>query len=206
MVSRLVVVPSDGLSSPIAVAKAERGQSMKNNVNPSEVTLNYAHPYFVPIEDGDETTIKFYKSHDVPVAHIALPGRMKHYYAIFDASTQEEADMMNRAYNKWERKDSRDEAERKAYETSYNELLDGGYDASSDDNNPEEIAAYGVVIDALHTALKELTSEKLRACQMVANDESQRFVAEELNIPRRTLRDRKDSALKELGEKLKDYK
>ena len=68
MVSRLVVMPSDGLSSPIAVAKAERGQSMKNLANASSVktntvtvdpsTLNYPHPYFVPIEDGDEETIK----------------------------------------------------------------------------------------------------------------------------------------------------
>lgn len=206
MVSRLVVVPTDGLSSPIAVAKAERGQPMKKNVNPSEETLNYAHPYFVPIEDGDEATIKYYKNHDVPVAHIALPGRMKHYYAIFDADTQEEADVMNRYYNRSEKQDDRAKAEIKQYETSYEALLDDGYDATSDDNNPEEIAAYGVVIDALHTALKELTSEKLRACQMVANNESQRSVAEELDIPRRTLRDRKDSALKELGEKLKDYK
>ena len=31
-------------------------------------------------------------------------------------------------------------------------------------------------------------------------------VAEELGISRRTLRDRKDSAMKELGDKLKDYK
>ena len=58
----------------------------------------------------------------------------------------------------------------------------------------------------LFYALDELTDEKLRACKMVANGESQREVAEELGISRRTLRDRKDSAMKELGDKLKDYK
>jgi DNA-directed RNA polymerase specialized sigma24 family protein len=41
---------------------------------------------------------------------------------------------------------------------------------------------------------------------MVANKESQREVAKELGISRKTLRDRKDNAMKELGEKLKEYK
>lgn len=211
MVSRLVVVPSDGLSSPIAVAKAERGQSMKKNVNPNVVTvnpstLNYPHPYFVPIEDGDEETIKYYKRNDVPVAHIALPGRMKHYYAVFNADTQADADLMNRTYNNWAKKDARDKAAQEEFETSYDVMVENGFDAKDDTNNPEEIIAYKVVINALNNALDELTEEKLRACQMVANGESQRTVAEKLGISRRTLRDRKDSAMSELGKKMKDYK
>lgn len=211
MVSRLVVVPSDGLSSPIAVAKAERGQSMKKNVKPNVVTvnpstLNYPHPYFVPIEDGDEETIKYYKRNDVPVAHIALPGRMKHYYAVFNADTQADADLMNRTYNNWAKKDARDKAAQEEFETSYDVMVENGFDAKDDTNNPEEIIAYKVVINALNNALDELTEEKLRACQMVANGESQRTVAEKLGISRRTLRDRKDSAMSELGKKMKDYK
>lgn len=211
MVSRLVVVPSDGLSSPIAVAKAERGQSMKKNVNPNVVTvnpstLNYPHPYFVPIEDGDEETIKYYKRNDVPVAHIALPGRMKHYYAVFNADTQADADLMNRTYNNWAKKDARDKAAQEEFETSYDVMVENGFDAKDETNNPEEIIAYKVVINALNNALDELTEEKLRACQMVANGESQRTVAEKLGISRRTLRDRKDSAMSELGKKMKDYK
>ena len=47
--------------------------------NECKVTVDgatrYDFPYFVPIEDGDEVTIKHYKEHDVPVANIALPGR-----------------------------------------------------------------------------------------------------------------------------------
>lgn len=194
----------------MAVAKAERGQSMKNKANSSKsVTtspLNYSHPYFVPIEDGDEVTIKHYKSHDVPVAHIALPGRMKHYYAIFNADSQEEADLMNKTYNNWSKKDERDKKAQSEFETSYDAMLEDGYDAKDDTSNPEEIAAYKVVIDALNKALDELTEEKLRVCQMVANNESQRSVAEELGIPRRTLRDRKDSAISEISRKMKHYK
>lgn len=177
-----------------------------NNVTVNPASLNYPHPYFVPIEDGDEGTIKFYKANNVPVAHIALPGRMKHYYAVFNASSQAEADLMNRTYNNWAKKDARDKAARAENESSYEAMVENGYDARDDKNNPEEIIAYKTVIDALGKALNELTDEKIRACRMVANDESQRSVAEELGIPRRTLRDRKDSAMSELARKMKDYK
>ena len=62
------------------------------------------------------------------------------------------------------------------------------------------------MINALNDALSDLTEEKLRACQMVAQGESQRKVAEELGVSRRTLRGRKDDALSELGRKMKNYK
>ena len=185
---------------------------MAKNVNLSNVatvnlsSLNYPHPYFVPIDDGDEETIKFYKRNNVPLAHIALIDFMKHFYAVFNADTQEYADLMNRTYNNWAKKDARDKAAQKEFETSYDVMVENGYDAKDDINNPEEIIAYKIVINALTNALDELTEEKLRACKMVANKESQREVAEELGISRRTLRNRKDRAMKELGEKLKEYK
>lgn len=178
----------------------------KQNQATVNAALNYAHPYFVPIDDGDEATIKHYKNNDVPVAHIALPGRMKHYYAVFDADTQEEADLMNRMFNNWEKKAAREVESRALNETSYDKLLDEGYDPSDDASNPEEIIAYKVVMDALNDALDVLSEEKLRACMMVANKESQRKVAEELGISRRTLRDRKDDAMLELSKKMDKYR
>ena len=178
----------------------------KQNQATVNAALNYAHPYFVPIDDGDEETIKHYKNNDVPVAHIALPGRMKHYYAVFDADTQEEADLMNRTFNTWEKKVAREVESRALNETSYDKLLDEGYDPSDDASNPEEIIAYKVVMDALNDALDVLSEEKLRACMMVANKESQRKVAEELGISRRTLRDRKDDAMSELSRKMNKYR
>lgn len=182
-----------------------------NNVNVKEVTVNpsklaYKHPYFVPIKDGDEESIKYYKRNDVPVARVALPGRMKHYYAVFNADTQEEADLMNRLYNNWEKEDEREAEKQSQSETSYEVLIENGYEAKDDRNNPEEIIAYKTVIDALHSALDELTDEKVRLCKMVANGESQRKVANELDIPRRTLRDRKDAALLELNRTMKYYR
>lgn len=185
---------------------------MTSNVNSSNVatvnvaSLNYAHPYFVPIEDGDEDTIKHYKRNDVPITHMALPGRSRHYYAIFNANSQAEADLMNRTFNGWDKKEYREKKAKAEFETSYESLVEDGYDAKDDAYNPEEIVAYKTVIDALTNALDELTEEKLRACTMLANGGTQREVAEKLGISRRTLRDRNESALKELGEKMKDFK
>lgn len=212
MVSRLVVVPSDGLSSSIAVAKAERGQSMKKNVNLSNVAtvnpspLNFPHPYFVPIKDGDEETIKHYKRNGVPVVHIALPGRKKHYYAVFNEATQAEADRMNRTFGAWDKKAYRDKKAQKENDISYDELAESGYETSDNYNNPEETVAYKIMLDALASVLTNLTEEELRICKMVANKEPQQKVAEELGIPRTTLRDRKNKLIKKLGKKLKDYK
>lgn len=172
----------------------------------NKTALNFTHPYYVPIEDGDEVTIKYYKNNDIPIVHIALPGRMKHYYAVFDAVTQEKANLMKRTFNNWEKKDMRDAENRSKAETSYESLLEEGYNPSSSSVNLDEIIAYKAVIKALQSALDELTEEKLCICQMLATGESQRSVAEKLGISRRTLRGRKDATMKELERKLKNYR
>ena len=176
------------------------------NVTANLLSLNYPHPYFIPIEDGDEETIKYYKKNDVPVAHIALPGRMKHYYAVFNADTQEYAHLMNRTYNNWEKRDARAKAAQEEYESSYDVMLENGYDGNDETYNPEEIIAYRTMMKALAKALDELTEEKLRISRMLANEESQREVAEELHISRRTLRDHTDKVVKELRMKMKYYR
>ena len=112
-----------------------------NDVTTNTAALNYAHPYFVPIDDGDEVTLKYYKSQDVPVAHIALPGRMKHYYAVFNADTQEEADLMNRTYSAWMKKDMRDQKVKSDREDSYEKMLEDGHNPADNSTNPEEILA-----------------------------------------------------------------
>lgn len=178
----------------------------ENNQTTVNAALNYKHPYFVPIDDGDDDTVKYYKNNDVPVAYIALPGRMKHYYAVFDADTQEEANLMNRTFNNWEKVTVRAEEAKTMNEISYEKLLDEGYAPLNDASNPEEIIAYKVVMDALNDALDELSEEKLRVCKMVANKESQRKVAEKLGISRRTLRGRKDDVLLELSRKMNKYR
>lgn len=184
---------------------------MAKNVNLSNVAtvppspLNFPHPYFVPIDDGDEETIKHYKRNGVPVIHIALPGRKKHYYAVFNEAAQAEADRMNRTFGAWDKKAYRDKKAQKENEISYDDLAESGYESSDNYNNPEETVAYKIMLDALASILTELTEEELRICKMVANKEPQQKVAEELGIPRTTLRDRKNKLIKKLGNILKYY-
>ena len=185
-------------------------QGNASSVNSNTVTvnpppLNFPHPYFVPIDDGDEETIKHYKRNGVPVIHIALPGRKKHYYAVFNATTQAEADRMNRTFGAWDKKAYRDKKAQKENEISYDELAESGYETSDNYNNQEETVAYKIMLDALASVLTELTEEELRICKMVANKEPQQKVAEELGIPRTTLRDRKNKLIKKLGNILKYY-
>lgn len=183
----------------------------KNNVTVNVDALNYKHPIFMMIEDGDEETIKFYKRNGVPVARIPLPHRPLHYYAIFGAATQEEADEKNRALNNMDKKAARVEAKESGRKDnmeklSYDALVEAGYNPAMDGGDLAEIVAYRTMIDALHKELGELTEEKLRQCKMVATKESERDVAKEMGIPRTTLSGRKNSTLKELNRKLKDYR
>ena len=131
---------------------------------------------------------------------------MPHYYAVFNAASQEEADSMNRFFNNWDKKEYRNVKVQMEKETSYEKLVEEGFNAAQTGTNPEEIVAYRTVIRALNKELDELTEEKLRYCKMVAHKEPEREVAKEMGIPRTTLSGRKNSILKELGKKMKDYR
>lgn len=85
-------------------------------------------------------------------------------------------------------------------------LTEYAFDPKDELSNTEEIVAYKVILDVLMNEVDKLEEEKVRLCRMVANKEPQRAVAEELGIPRRTLRDRKDKVLSELADNLKDFR
>lgn len=174
--------------------------------SPNRNLLNYQHPFYEPIEDGDEASIKYYKRNGVPVSHIRFPYCKPRYFAVFNAATQEEADMMNHFFGNWVKKEQRSAKAQMENETSYDKLVEEGFDAVQMGTNPEEIVAYKILIRALNKELDGLTKEKLRYCKMVANKEPERKVAKELKIPRTTLSDRKKSTLEELGRKMKDYR
>lgn len=95
---------------------------------------------------------------------------------------------------------------RQEFELSYEDLAEEGFDPKDELSNTEEIVAYKVILDVLMNEVDKLEEEKVRLCRMVANKEPQRAVAEELGIPRRTLRDRKDKVLSELADNLKDFR
>ena len=171
---------------------------VKNNVTVGVDALNYRHPIFSQIADGDEGSIKFYKDNGVPVARIPLPHRPLHYYAIFEAATQEEADRLNRGIG------------------SIEALVEEGYDpdnnydvgtVSGDFRNPQDIYYEKVLFEQLAKVLVENMDERQRKiCQAVANDVSDRKMAEVMGMAKSTYQDHKKKTLKRMGEKLRNYK
>lgn len=181
-------------------------KNVKRAVTVNPTPLHYQYPYYVKIEDGDEDSIKYYKRNGVPVSYIHLSRCTPHYYAVFNAESQEEADSMNRFFNNWDKKEYCEAKVQMENETSYEKLVEEGFDMSQSKTNPEEIVANKAIISALYKELDELTEEKLRYCKMVANMESEREVSEEMGIPCATLSCRNNATLKELGKKMKDYR
>lgn len=196
---------------------------VKTNNEKEEVTvvetvdpakLDYGNPIFERLEEDInnpwvlEDQIKFYKKAGVPIAHFAFPGQQsRHYYAVFEGSSKDHADSMNKMNNRDAKKKERAEAAIRKHETdSYEVMIENGYDVPKEDDSPDEIIAYKVVMDALNKEYNALTEEKKRLCNTIKNDMSQRDAAEELGISRRTYRDHKDVVLSELAKKMKDYR
>jgi len=176
--------------------------------------LDYENPIFERIEEDInnpwflEEQIKFYKKAGVPIAHFAFRGqKQKHYYAVFEGSSKAHADSMNRMNNRDAKKKERDEAAIKEHETdSYEVMVENGYDAPRDDDAPDDIVIYKLMMDVLNKEYKELSDEKKRICDTIKNDMTQREAAESLGMSRRTYRDHKDATMQELAKKMKDYK
>lgn len=175
-------------------------------------TLEYKHPVFMPIEDGDEASIQFYKNAGVPVALIQLPYRSKpHFYAIQEAETQEEADKQNRGINSMNKNDARTENKESGQKDgvkvlSYDGLVENGFDAVTDDGDPEEVVAYKMMVDALYKEYGELTEENRRFCDAVRENKTDRNMAGEMGLKKSTYQGRKAKTLGVLGEKMKDWK
>ncbi len=119
-------------------------------------------------------------------------------YSMRQAS-QEEGGLNEPFFNNWDKKEYRNVKVQMEKETSYEKLVEEGFNAAQTGTNPEEIVAYRTVIRALNKELDELTEEKLRYCKMVAHKEPEREVAKEMGIPRTTLSGRKNSILKRTG-------
>ncbi len=82
----------------------------------------------------------------------------------------------------------------------------GGYDSSSDENNPEHLYAHAMLLHELSNVINALTGEKRELAKMIASGQSERSKASELHVNRTTLQKHKYALLAELGEQLKDYK
>lgn len=183
----------------------------KHNPADNDRILEYKHPIFVQIEDGDETSIQFYKRNGIPVTRIQLPYRQPHYYAILEADTQEEASKQNRGLDSMNKKDVRTQKKESGQTAgvevlSYDGLVENGFDAAKEDDNLEEAVAYKMLVDALYKAYGELTEEMRRPCDAVAGGKTDRDMAAEMNLPKSTYQEHKAKALGTLGNKMKDWK
>lgn len=163
------------------------------------VTIN--NPIYVPIDDNDFETMKYYEEHGIPVRRFAPHGTY-HYYAIVEGETKEKADNLSNAYAVMDRREKRSNQRHSDRDTSYDSLVDDGYDVAIAGSDPSEIVADLMVVNELMQELGKMTEDKLRICQMIGEKKSEREMAEEFGIPQMTLHDRKVKVLKELKKKL----
>lgn len=80
----------------------------------------------------------------------------------------------------------------------------GGYDSSSDLNNPEYICAKEILYAKLHALINELDGEELEIVQMIMDGTSEREYTKEHGIARSTFQGHKNKLLARLREALKD--
>lgn len=163
------------------------------------VTIN--NPIYIPIDDGDYGTVKHYENLGIPVRWIVLHG-VGGYYAIMEAESEEEAKRLTDGLCAMQRKDNRAKKRQAEHETSYDALVDEGYDAATDDNDPANVVSDLMMVRDLLTECEKLTEEKKRICMGIAEKKTEREMADEFGIPQMTLHDRKVKVLKELKKKL----
>lgn len=180
---------------------------MANTVNQSKkAPLNIKYPAYVRISEKEDLgAADYYESNNIPVRTIHINGT-SYRCAIIDAGSQEEANKLNRIFNSMNKNADRKKKTQAENETSYDALVECGYDVAKDDSDPQEIYAEIVVVEALLKELDDLTTEERNICKMVGNKIPERDAAEKFGMPRSTLRDRKIRLLKELNGRLKDYK
>lgn len=189
---------------------AKKVNNQTNNATQSttstKVKANVKNPIYYQIEDGDIETIKYYEGIGVPVRTIAFSGRPAHLYALVEAKDKVEADAMNRVLGNMHKEELRAMKKILDNEASYDQLLEDGYDPTSDKSDPSEIVIGLAVTKALFEEVEKLSEEKKRICQMIGEKKSEREMASKLEIAQTTLHDRKAKTLKELSITLKEYK
>jgi len=165
----------------------------------NSVTIN--NPIYIPILEEDYGTIQYYENLGIPVRWIVMHG-VGRYYAIMEGDSQSEAKRMTDGLCAMARKDIRAMQKQNENETSYEALLDEGYDVATDDKDPANVVSDLMLVRDLLTECEKLTEEKKRICMGIAAKKTEREMAEEFGIAQMTLHDRKVKVLKDLKKKL----
>ena len=196
--------------------------SVSSTVTTNPASLNIQFPVYIRVDENDISSIEYHKSNSTPLAKFALrPGLPKHLYAVMSAKSQSEADTLNREIGNMNRKSDRKQKAVLEHETSMTPFDEAGVDLSAGyiapekhtlpdlskcmKNDPAEIVAYTAVLNALVQEYNELSEEKQRMCDMIADKTPERTIADEMGIRQSTLNGRKNAMLNELHNKMKDF-
>lgn len=196
--------------------------SVSSTVTTNPASLNIQFPVYIRVDENDISSIEYHKANSTPLAKFALrPGLPKHLYAVMSAKSQAEADTLNREIGNMNRKSDRKQKAVLEHETSMTPFDEAGVDLSTGyiapekhtlpdlsncmKNDPAEIVAYTTVLNALVQEYSELSEEKQRMCDMIADKTPERVVAEEMGIRQSTLNGRKNAMLNELHNKMRDF-
>lgn len=201
---------------------SKRTISVSSTVTTNPASLNIQFPVYIRVDENDISSIEYHKSNSTPLAKFALrPGLPKHLYAVMSAKSQSEADTLNREIGNMNRKSDRKQKAVLEHETSMTPFDEAGVDLSAGyiapekhtlpdlskcmKNDPAEIVAYTAVLNALVQEYNELSEEKQRMCDMIADKTPERTIADEMGIRQSTLNGRKNAMLNELHNKMKDF-
>ena len=153
---------------------------------------------FVPIED--ESSRKFWEEsgYKVRTVHFAPKKRL---YAIVPVESEEERKLLQNIYDADLKREQRYK-EKWNDALSFNIDLQEVLDVMEESVSPEDIAMEMVLLNLLMDEVEILSEEKQRIIQMIANEELEKDVAEELGIPKTTLNYRKRKLIEDLRKKI----
>ena len=177
---------------------------MENKVSGNKETGKDIPAVFIPIED--EGMRKFFEDCEVRVRTMRLGNAAPRLYAIYDVETEEEALILQRVFDASVKKADRDRERQAENETSYEELVEAGYDSAVDKSNPEDIVMDMIVLDALVEKVQHLEEEKRMYTDMIMEEKTERAVAEENGMSQTKVHNTKNKVLDELKDSMKDYK
>ena len=152
---------------------------------------------FVPIED--ESSRKFWEESGYKVRTVYFAPK-KRLYAIVPVESEEERRYLQNLYDADLKREQR-------YKEKWNDALSFDVDLQEvldvleEPATPEDIAMDMVLLNLLMDEVVNLSEEKQRIAQMIANEEIEKDVAEELGIPKTTLNYRKRKLIEDLREK-----
>ena len=153
---------------------------------------------FIPIED--ESSRKFWEEsgYKVRTVHFAPKKRL---YAIVPVESEEERKLLQNIYDADLKREQRYK-EKWNDALSFNIDLQEVLDVMEESVSPEDIAMEMVLLNLLMDEVEILSEEKQRIIQMIANEELEKDVAEELGIPKTTLNYRKRKLIEDLRKKI----